>query len=134
MAVILFPLGSFTGGASGEGQTFTNAATLSKLGTDANGNLTFNGRPVGEKSVEVSYSITLSDENIRSCSIELPNDCDASRSISFALQGISAQQGKDWTIQEHSWPDPDVISWDGLGLQTVAKSGDYVLISYYKKL
>ncbi|MBR0186899.1 MAG: hypothetical protein IJQ24_12805 [Synergistaceae bacterium] len=102
MPVILFPRSSFGGSSSGEGQVFTNAATLAKLSTDSSGNLTFNGKPVGEKSVEVSLNLTLSDENIRSCSIELPNDCDPSRSISLALQGISAQQGKDWTILEHS--------------------------------
>ena len=135
MAVVIVPRATFYGSSSGEGgQAFANSATLSKLSTDTNGNLAFNGKAVGEKSIEVAYSSILSDENISACSIDLPEDCDSSRSITLALQGISTQQGVDWDVIEHDFPQPDVIGWRGLGLQAVAQQGDSVVITYYKQI
>ena len=135
MAVIIVPRAQVSGGASGEvGQSFPNSGTLSKLGADASGNLTFDGKTVGEKALEVAYSLVLSPQNIADCCIDLPDDCDSSRSITLALQGIAAQKGVDWDIQEHDAPILDAVVWRGLGLQDVAQAGDSVLITYYKKL
>ena len=132
MSVIIFPPILYSSG--GYGASFSNSDTLRKLSTDNNGNLAFNGKTVAEKAIEVAYSTTLSKLNISNSSIELPNDCDTSRSITLALQGISTQEGVDWAIDEKSFPELDAIVWLGLGLQFVAQEGDSVLITYYKKI
>ena len=132
MSLIIFPPSLYSSG--GDGAVFSNSDTLRKLSTDSNGNLAFNGKTVAESAIEVAYSTTLSKLNISNSSILLPNDCDTSRSITLALQGISTQEGIDWTINEKTFPELDAIVWHGLGLQFVAQEGDSVLITYYKKI
>ena len=119
--------------SAGDNSSFSNSDTLSRLSSDSQGNLTFNGKTLGEKSTEVAYNVCLSALNISQCSIPLPNDCDASRSISLALQGILTLKGIDWDIYENEFPDFDIISWKGLGLEFIAQEGDAVFITYYKK-
>ena len=132
MPVILFPPSLYSSG--GDVASFSNSDILRKLSTDSNGKLAFNGKTVAENALEVAYSSILSKQNIRDAAIQLPDDCDTSRSITLALQGISTQQGIDWTIDEKTFPELDAIVWDGLGLQFVAQEGDAVLITYYKKI
>ena len=133
MATIIFPRSSFTAASSGSGQTFANYSTLSKLATDSSGNLTFNGKSVASTSSEVAYTAVLSPQNISVAAIALPNDCDTSQSITVSLQGLAFFQGADWQIIEHTYPELDLISWQGLGLHNVAQPGDNILITYYKK-
>ena len=133
MGVILFPPGLYNSG-SGGGQTFSNAATLLKLGTDADGNLSFNGKTVGDNAREVALSYSLSKLNISQAAVELPDDCDSSRSITVALQGVATQQGIDWEVIDKVYPQLDLISWKGLGLQAVAQAEDILIVTYYKKL
>lgn len=135
MPVIIIPRAQVSGGSAGEGgQSFSNSGTLSLLSSDAQGNLLFGGKTVGEKALEVAYNLILSEQNIAACSIMLPDDCDSSRSITLALQGMATLQGIDWIIEEHDSPTLDAIVWNGLGLQEVAQLGDSVLITYYKKI
>ena len=132
MSVTIFPQSYYSGSS---GQDFANASTLARLGTDSNGNLAFNGKTVGsENSSEVAYSLLLSEKNISSCSIELPGDCDTSKSITLALQGIATINNLDWEVIEKDFPQLDLIAWRGLGLQSLVKAGDAVLITYYKKI
>lgn len=133
MAIIIFPLSSFASASSSEVQTFSNYSTLAKLATDNSGNLTFNGKSVASSASEIAYNSVLSAQNITEASIALPHDCDTSQSITLSLQGLAFFQGSDWKLIEHSYPELDVISWKGLGLQSVAQSGDNILITYYKK-
>ena len=133
MSVIIFPPANYDSGSSssGEGHTHSNFATLSKLNTDSNGNLTFNGKSLyPASSVEVVFNTTLNNNKF----IKLPDDCDTSRAITFSIEGISTIQGTDWQIIEHDSPEYDVISWAGLSLDGIAQKGDYVSITYYKKL
>ena len=132
MPVIIFPPNIYSSG--GEGPVFSNSDTLRKLSTDSNGYLAFNGKTVAERALEVAYSSILSRQNILEAALALPDDCDTSRSITLALQGISTQQGVDWTVDEKTFPELDAIVWEGLGLQFVAQEGDAVLITYYKKI
>ena len=135
MPLIIIPRANLQDSSSGEGgQTFSNAGTLSKLATDKDGNLTFDGKTVGEKAVEVAYSTILSKLNISACSVVLPDDCDTSRGITVALQGIATQRGVDWEVNEKTYPELDAISWQGLGIQAFAQEGDALVITYYKKL
>ena len=120
--------------SAGDNFSFSNSDTLSRLSSDSQGNLTFNGKTVGEKSTEVAYNVCLSALNISQCSIPLPNDCDTSRSITLALQGIFAQKDIDWDICENDFPQLDFISWKGRGLEFIAREGDAVFITYYKKI
>ena len=132
MPLIIYPPGLYK--SPNNENSFANSDTLSRLSTDDNGNLAFNGKTVGEKSLEVAYNLTLSKQNISTKSFELPHDCDTSRSITLALQGISTQQNIDWVVLEHNSPELDVISWSGFALQDVAQEGDAVLVTYYKKI
>ena len=132
--ILVYPYSFGSGASSGtttEGHSHSNFATLSKLNTDSNGNLTFNGKSLyPASSVEVVFNTTLNNNKF----IELPNDCDTSRAITFSIEGISTIQGTDWQIIEHDSPEYDVISWAGLSLDGIAQKGDYVSITYYKKL
>lgn len=141
MAIIIFTPEQFYassaasgGGGGGTGSSgLTNTATLSKLATDANGNLLFNGKIIGEKSIEVSYNFILSAQNISQKFIALPNDCDTSRNIVFYLSGLALAQGEFWEVIEKNYPEQDLISWNGLQLEQLVQSGDSACITYYKK-
>lgn len=132
MAIIIYPPTRIN--SSGDASTFPNADTLVKISTDDNGKLAFNGKTVGETSSEVAYSTILSKQNISQKYISLPDDCDTSKSITLALQGIAALKGIDWEISEKTFPQLDAIVWNGLALEALAQEGDTVLITYYRKI
>jgi len=118
-------------------QTFENAETLGKFSENENGELVFNGKIVGSgnenntsKALEVTHYVTL-QKNQKF--IELPGDCDISQAIVLTLNGIVINQGDFWTVIEKTYPEKDLISWEGLELETLAQEGDSVLITYYKK-
>ena len=137
MSVIIFPPANYdtSSGSSGEGHTHSNSATLNKLSTDANGNLCFNGKAVGEKAIETALNITLTASHIAKKAVELPDDCDTSRIVTLSLNGVSMPQGDSWSVSENvNNTNTDFISWNGLSLENIAQVGDKVLISYYKKL
>lgn len=119
--------------SSGTAQSFSNASVLKKFGVDSQGNLTFNGKVIDQKSLEVTYSAVLSKENISQACIALPHDCDTSRAITLTLQGILFIQDKDWQVRENSYPEHDVIAWNALGLQNIARPGDSIFITYYRR-
>lgn len=119
--------------SSGTARSFSNASVLKKFAVDSQGNLTFNGKVIDQKSLEVAYSAVLSKENISQACIALPHDCDSSRAITLTLQGISFIQDKDWQIRENPYPEQDVITWDALGLQNIARPGDSIFITYYRR-
>ncbi len=121
-------------GASADGHSHTNSATLNKLSTDANGNLCFNGKIVGEKAIETAINITLTDTQVQQKFIALPDDCDTSRIITLALNGVSFPINDFWEVRENVIDNNDFIAWNGLGLEAIAQAGDSVLISYYKKI
>ena len=129
MALIIFPRGE----DSSSGSALPNIATLSKLATDSNGNLTFNGKIISNNSIEVPYNVSLTKQIIGQKFIELPEDCDTSRIITLSIQGIQMQQNTDWEVSEKTYPEKDLIAWEGLGLETLAQVGDKIFISYYRK-
>ena len=118
---------------SATNHSHSNINALNKLSIDTNGNLCFDGQCIVNNSVETSYSVILSEQNIAHCSLELPYDCDTVKAITLTLQGLSFVQGKDWELIEHTAPVFDVISWKHLALQTIVQQGDLVSITYYKK-
>ena len=124
MAIIIVP--KQTNSSSGN-IDLPNESTLRKLSTDASGNLSFNGKTVGEKAIEVAYNVTLTKGQN---TIELPNDLDTSRAIALSFNGISLQQGDFWEVIEKEWPEKDCIVFTG----NLAQSGDKISISYYKKV
>lgn len=137
MAIRITPATTYSaesaGSTSSSNHSHGNLSVLNKLSIDSQGNLSFGGKIIAESSVETSYSTTLTAQNISSHSLELPNDCDTSKAITFTLQGLSFVQGRDWRLIEHSAPILDVISWENLALQTIVQQGDSVSITYYKK-
>ena len=122
-----------TSQSSASTHSHSNLGILNKLSIDSQGNLSFGGKIIAESSVEISYSTTLTAQNISSKSLALPNDCDTSKAITFTLQGLSFVQGRDWRLIENSAPVLDVISWENLALQAIVQQGDSVSITYYKK-
>lgn len=133
MPVMIIPISTFSGGgASADGHSHTNMATLNKLSTDNDGNLRFNGKIVGEKSIETAYDINITDAIVQQKFIPLPADCDTTRIITFALNGVAFAQGDFWEVRENVTSTTDFISWDGLSLQNLIQAGDNVLISYYR--
>ena len=137
MSVIIFPPANYdtSSGSSGEGHTHSNSATLNKLSTDANGNLCFNGKAVGEKAIETALNITLTASQIAQKAVELPDDCDTSRIVTLSLNGVSIPQEDFWEVKENvNSTNNDLIAWNALGLDGFVQVGDTVLISYYKKI
>lgn len=135
MALIIFTQQQFYAGTSqGGGSDTGNNPILSRLSTDADGNLLFNGKIIGENSVEVSYNLTLNEQNIKQKYIALPDDCDTSKNIIFYLEGIALIQGDFWEVIEKVYPEPDLIAWNGYQLEQLAQVGDKVCITYYKKI
>ncbi len=128
MPVMIIPAANLSGGGSHSsgGHSHTNSATLNRLSTDANGNLCFNGKIVGEKAIETAYDVTVTPAIVQQKFIPLPADCDTSRIITFALNGVAFPMGDSWEIRENS------ISWNSLRLQNIIQAGDNVLISYYR--
>ena len=122
------------GGGSSDGHSHSNLAVLNKLSTNNDGSLLFNGSKVGEKALEVAYNLVLTEQQVKQKFIELPYDCDISRIITLAFQGISMEQGTFWEVIEKDSPEKDLISWNGLELETIAQAGDSISISYYRKV
>lgn len=138
MALLIIPTTTYNesgGGGSGsaEGHSHLNSATLNKLSTDSNGNLCFNGKVVGVIPIEKYYSITLNQNHIQQKFFPLPDDCDASQAITLSLNGISLPRGVFWEVNEQKTPEPDLIAWNGLELQSLAQSGDTIIVSFYLK-
>ena len=130
MSIMIVPPSSFgaVGGSGGSSSTeFANVSTLRKLSTDENGNLTFNGKVIAEKSIEVGYNVTL--EKNQSI-IELPDNCDTSRAITVSLNGILLQEGEFWEVIEKSYPTKDFIALKELDYQ----AKDKIFITYYRKV
>lgn len=140
MPLMIVPASAYYGygggsGTSADGHSHLNSATLNKLSTDANGNLCFNGKIVGEKAIETALNITLTDTQVQQKFIALPDDCDTSRIITFALNGVSFPKNNFWEVRENvNSSTNDLIAWGGLGLDGLVQIGDNVLISYYKKI
>ena len=135
MPVIIFTADNISGGGnsySSGGHSHTNSATLNRLSTDKNGNLCFDGKIVGEKAIETAYDFTVTPAIVLQKFIALPADCDTSRIITFALNGVAFPMGDFWEVRENVTSTTDFISWDGLGLQNIIQAGDNVLISYYR--
>ena len=138
MSLIIVPAASLpnspSGGASADGHSHNNLATLNKLST-SNGKLCFNGKVVGEEAIEVAYNLTLTATQVTQKYIALPDDCNISRAITLSLNGVSFPQGDFWEVKENvNSTTTDLISWDGLSLENIAQAGDSIFISYYKKI
>ena len=137
MAVIIIPRSQFDfsgNGSSGGAASLPNSAVLSLLNVNSSGKLTFNGIVIGENSTETAFNIALNSQHVEQKFSPLPHDCDTSKIITLSLNGISFPQGTAWEVIEHEHPEQDLISWNGLELQNFAQSGDFVSISYYKKI
>lgn len=119
------------GGGTGSDHSHSNLSILNKLSTDSKGNLRYSGKIIGESAIETSYSVTLAKGQK---TIELPEDCDISRAITLSFDGITLQQDAFWEVIEKDSPEKDLISWVGLGLESLAQEGDKILITYYKKV
>lgn len=87
----------------------------------------------GDKSIETSLTLALTEQHIAQKSVKLPDDCDASKAIIFTLQGVVMQRGTAWVVIENEYPELDLISWAGLELDGFAQAGDKILITYYRK-
>ena len=129
MALKFFKQSDYSSG----GYSGTNAATLSKLSTDANGNLTFNGKIIASNSIETGQKFTITNQEIAQKFLELPEDCDTSRIITLALNGLSLEQGEYWDVEEKTAPSKDLITWSGLELESLIQPGDKILVSYYRR-
>ena len=136
MPLIIFPSATYySGGSSTSGDIpHSNIATLNMLSTNAQGNLTFNGQTVGDTAREVAYNVTISNAHLAQKSIQLPDDCDASRAITLSLNGILFPRGDAWEGSEQNYPLLDAITWQNLALDCLIQTGDKVCISYYKKI
>jgi len=117
-------------------QTFDNAEILDKLSENENGELVFNGKVIGnncncQKSAEVTHYVTLEKGQTQ---IELPGDCDTSQAITVSINGLAVDEHVFWEVIEKSYPEKDLIAWNGLELETLAQEGDKIMITYYRKV
>ena len=122
--IIVTPMAASSGG-------ITNMETLNKISTDANGNLVFNGKTIPENYVEAVFNATLTAQHTSQKYIEMPENCDTSRAITVNIQGISVVKDSDFEIIERN--NRVLISWNELGLESIARTGDKIQITYYKE-
>ena len=138
MPLTIVPYQSFySSGGGGSGSTdhsHNNLAVLNSLKTDNKGNLIFNNNIIGEKAIEISHDLTLSQTHISNKYIELPEDCDIQRAITFTLEGVSQIRGSDWEVDEKDYPEKDRITWKDFSLEHLVQAGDKANITYYKKI
>lgn len=140
MALIIIPRQQFDSsgsgsGSSGEGHSHVNSAVLNKLSADSKGNLCYNGKIIGEKSIETALNVVLTANQVQQKFIALPDDCDTSKIITLSLNGVAFARGDDWEVRENvNSTTNDLIAWEGLRLENIVQVGDTVLISYYKKI
>jgi hypothetical protein len=87
-----------------------------------------------ESAVESVLNVTVNQEILSQCSVQLPHDCDSSRAVTLSLNGIALPQHSFWEVIDQSYPNPDLIAWTGLELQHLAQLDDYLIISYYRRL
>lgn len=129
MPLILKPVRTTSGG--GDSSTFANAETLSKISESMDGKLLFNGKSVSEQGQELThYEILQKNQKF----IELPNDCDTTQAITVSINGLAVDEHTFWEVIEKSYPEKDLIAWEGLELETLAQEGDKILITYYGKV
>lgn len=87
-----------------------------------------------EAAVETVLNVTLNQDILSRCSVQLPHDCDSSHAITLSLNGIALPQHSFWEVIETSYPNNDLIAWNGLELQHLAQLDDCLIISYYRRL
>ena len=97
-----------------------------------NNKLYVNGYPVGDKAIEISYTVTLTQSMIENCCFDLPNDCDPDRPITLTINSVPQLHNNDWILIENDWPIPDQISWNNKELQNILSIGDICVVTYYK--
>ena len=124
MTLKFFTRAEFSGGEYSP----SNSGTLSKLSTDTSGNLLFDGKIIASNSIETGQKFIITPQEIAQKFIELPEDCDTSRIITLALNGLSLEQGEYWDVQAKN-----LITWSGLELERLIQPGDKILISYYRR-
>ena len=116
------------------GDLLFNGEVLNKFSTDENGELLFNGKVIGkcncQMSAEVTHYVTLQKGQTQ---IELPGDCDISQAITVSIYGLAVDENTYWEVREKSYPEKDLIAWNGLELEGLAQEGDKIMITYYKK-
>ena len=98
-----------------------------------NDKLYVNGYPVGDKVVEVMINISLTQDMINNCKVQLPNDCDVKRPITVVINSIPQLHDNDWIVIEKEYPELDEISWKNKSLQNILEVDDRMTITYYKK-
>ena len=81
-------------------------------------------------SAEVTHYVTLQKGQTQ---IELPGDCDISQAITVSINGLAVDENTFWEVIEKSYPEKDLIAWNGFELETLAQEGDKIMITYYKK-
>lgn len=72
---------------------------------------------VSESAVEAVLNLTINQDILAHCSVQLPHDCDSSRAVTLSLNGIALPQHSFWEVVDKSYPDYDLIAWRGLELQ-----------------
>lgn len=87
-----------------------------------------------ESVVEAVLNLTINQDILARCSVQLPHDCDTSRAVTLSLNGIALPQHSFWEVIDQTYPNPDLIAWSGLELQHLAQLDDYLIISYYRRL
>ena len=87
-----------------------------------------------ETAVEAILNVTVNQEILSQCSVQLPHDCDTARAVTLSLNGIALPRDTFWEVVEKSYPDYDLIAWTGLELQHLAQLDDCLIISYYRRL
>lgn len=81
--------------------------------------------------VETSMTVTFTAQHVSQKYIALPNDCDTSRLLTVAIQGLLTEQDTDWEVSKSGTTNS--IAWNGLELENIAQIGDKIFITYYKK-
>lgn len=87
-----------------------------------------------EAAVEAVLNVIINQDILARCAVQLPHDCDTARAVTLSLNGIALPQHSFWEVVDKSYPDYDLIAWNGLELQHLAQLDDCLIISYYRRL
>ena len=118
---------------SGYGHYHDNMQLLESLSINELNQLCINGKPIETDYTEVDQDFIITKEILNNKYIELPDDCDTSRSIIVTLSSQVLVLGVDYKVITNEYPIKDKIDWNTLGLEDVLQLDDTLCIIYYKK-
>ena len=125
------------------GHVHRNMAVLDRLGETQEGALThkdsgvsYAGGGVTPASVLSTQSVKITSQMVTVTGFEFDAEYDPQKPVTLSMTGSPALiMGADFSIQQHEWPQKDVLSWAGFpDSESAILAGDSATFSYYRRV